>query len=149
MEIPLIAGRFFASSDMQDAPNVAIVNQAWVKRYFPGENPIGHRVRMTFSPNEPFRQIVGIIGDVAEDTLASPAPPVTYFPIDQSSGYAIYLSYVVRTTSDPAVLIGLVRRTLRELDPQLAIIQPQSMEQIVNRSPAVFLRRYPFYLIGT
>jgi putative ABC transport system permease protein len=148
MQIPLIGGRYFASSDTPDAPKVAIVNQAWAKRYFPGEDPIGQRVRMTFSPNEPFRQIVGVIGDVAEDTLATPPPPVMYFPVDQSSGYAISLNYVVRTAGDPAALIGLVRGALRELDPQLAIIQPQSMEQIVNRSPAVFLRRYPFYLIG-
>jgi putative ABC transport system permease protein len=58
------------------------------------------------------------------------------------------LSYVVRTAGDPAGLLGPVRGTLRDLDPQLAIIQPQSMEQVVNRSPAVFLRRYPFYLVG-
>jgi putative ABC transport system permease protein len=45
-------------------------------------------------------------------------------------------------------LISPARTVLRELDPQLAIIQPRSMEQVVNRSPAVFLRRYPFYLVG-
>jgi len=149
MQIPLLAGRFFTSADNRDAPKVAIVNQAWARRYFSGENPIGRSVRMTFSAQEPSRQIVGIIGDVAENTLATPPPPVMYFPVDQSSGHAIYLSYVVRTTGDPAALMGMVRGMLRELDPQLAIIQPQSMEQIVNRSPAVFLRRYPFYLIGS
>jgi putative ABC transport system permease protein len=149
MQIPLIAGRYFASSDTPDAPKVAIVNQAWVKRYSPGEDPIGRNVRMTFSANEPFRQVVGVIGDVAEDTLATRPPPVMYFPVDQSSGHAISLSYVVRTTGDPAALIGLSRNTLRELDPELPIIQPQSMEQIVNRSPAVFLRCYFFYLIGS
>ncbi len=46
-------------------------------------------------------------------------------------------------------MVGAARATLRGLDPQLAIVQPQSMEQVVNQSPAVFLRRYPFYLIGT
>jgi len=149
MEIPLIAGRLFTAADTKDAPKVAIVNQAWVKRYVaPGEYPIGKQVRMTFSTDEPFRQIVGVIGDVAEDSLAAPPPPVMYFPIDQSSGYTVYLRYVVRTTDDPAGLVSAVRRTLRDLDPQLAVIQPQSMEQVVNRSPAVFLRRYPFFLIG-
>ena len=139
----------FTAADTQDAPKVAIVNQAWVKRYVGrGEDPIGKRVRMTFSANEPFRQIVGVIGDVAEDNLATPPPPVMYFPVDQSSGYTAYLSYVIRTAGDPAALIGPARAVLRDLDPQLAIIQPQSMEQVVNRSPAVFMRRYPFYLIG-
>jgi putative ABC transport system permease protein len=149
MEIPLIAGRVFTAADTSDAPKVAIVNQAWVRRYVGrGEDAIGKRVRMTFSPDEPFRQVVGIIGDVAEDSLAAPPPPVMYFPVDQSSGYTAYLSYVVRTAGDPARLLGPVRSVLRDLDPQLAIIQPQSMEQVVNRSPAVFLRRYPLYLIG-
>ncbi len=149
MKIPLIAGRPFTASDGADAPPVAIVNQAWVKRYAGGQDPIGQRVRLTFSPNEQSRQIVGVVGDVAEDSLASPPPPVMYFPVDQNSGYTVFLAYVIRSAQDPAGLVGAVRATLRELDPQLAIVQPQSMEQLVNQSPAVFLRRYPFYLIGT
>jgi putative ABC transport system permease protein len=149
MKIPLVSGRLFSSSDTQDAPQVVIVNQPWVKRYIArGEDPIGKRVRMTFSANEPYRQIVGLVGPVAEDNLATPPPPVMYFPVAQSSGYTAYLSYVVRTVGEPGGLIGPARGVLRELDPQLAIIQPRSMEQVVNRSPAVFLRRYPLYLIG-
>ena len=149
MRIPLLAGRVFVSSDTQDAAGVAVVNQAWVKRYVVrGEDPIGKRVRMTFSANEPFRQIVGVIGDVVEDNLATPPPPVMYFPIDQTSGYTVYLSYVIRTAGDPAALISPARSVLQELDPQLAMIQPRSMEQVVNRSLAVFLRRFPLFLIG-
>ena len=149
MKIPLLAGRVFTSGDAQDAPKVAIVNQAWVKRYVArGEDPIGKRVRMTFSANEPFRQVVGVIGDVAEDNLAAPPPSVMYFPVDQSSGYTAYLSYVIRTAGDPAGLISPARNVLRQVDPELAIILPRSMEQVVNRSPAIFLRRYPLYLIG-
>ena len=125
-----------------------MVNQAWVKRYASGQNPIGKRVRFTFAPGEPFREIVGVIGDVAEDNLAAPSPPVMYLPVDQNSSYTAYLSYVVRTQQDPSAFISAARATLRGLDPQLAIIEPQTMEEFVNRSPAVFLRRYPFYLVG-
>ncbi|MGZ4836362.1 MAG: ABC transporter permease [Terriglobales bacterium] len=149
MKVPLIAGRDFTAADAPDAPPVAIVNQAWLKRYSAGRDPIGQRVRLTFSPNEPFRQIVGVIGDVAEDSLASRPPPVMYFPLDQDSEYAAFLGYVIRSPQDPAALVSSARAILRELDPQLAVVQPQSMEQIVNQSPAVFLRRYPFYLIGS
>src|SRR5664280_1633959 len=149
MKVPLIAGRVFTTSDAPDAPPVAIVNQAWVKRYAGGRDAIGQRVRLTFSPSEPFRQIVGVIGDVAEDSLAVPPPPVMYFPLDQDSGFTIFLGYVIRSTQDPAALVSSARAILRGLDPQLAIVEPRSMEQIVNESPAVFLRRYPFYLIGS
>jgi predicted permease len=149
MKIPLLAGRFFASSDAPDAPKVAIVNQAWVKRYANGQNPVNMQVRMTFSASEPYREIVGVIGNVAEDNLAAAPPPVMYFPVDQSSGYTAYLSYVVRTSQEPAAFFHTVRAVLGSLDPQLALIQPQTMDQLIERSPAVFLRRYPFYLIGS
>ena len=149
MKIPLLAGRFFASSDAPDAPKVAIVNQAWVKRYANGQNPVNMQVRMTFSASEPYREIVGVIGNVAEDNLAAAPPPVMYFPVDQSSGYTAYLSYVVRTSQEPAAFFHAVRAVLASLDPQLALIRPQTMDQLIDRSPAVFLRRYPFYLIGS
>jgi putative ABC transport system permease protein len=149
MKVPLLAGRFFDPSDGPDAPAVAIVNQAWVKHYAGGASPIGQRVRLTFFPSEPFREIVGVIGNVAEDDLAAAAPPVMYFPLDQDSSYTVYLNYVVRTAQPPAALVNSVRDVLHGLDPRLAIIQPQSMDEFINRTPAVFLRRYPFYLIGT
>ena len=150
MKIPLLRGRSFAASDTPDSPWVAMVNQAWVKRYLPGgEDPTGKRLRMTRSPEEPFRQIVGVVGDVAEDNLAVPPPPVIYFPVDQDSGYTTYLNYVIRTSGDPTAMLSAVRSTMHSTDPELAFIQPQSLEEFVDRSPAVFLRRYPFYLIGS
>jgi len=150
MKIPLLRGRSFTATDVMGRPWVAIVNQAWVKRYLArDEDPIGKQLRLTSSTEEPFREIVGMVGDVAEDNLAAPPPPVMYFSVDQDSGYASYLNYVVRTGGDPVALIPAVRSTMRSLDPQLAFIQPQTMEQFVDRSPAVFLRRYPFYFIGS
>ena len=149
MKIPMLKGRPLAASDTADSPPVVVVNQAWAKRFFPDQDPLGKRVRQTLNPDEPFRQIVGIVGDVAEKNLAAPPPPVIYFPVDQNSGYASSLNYVIRTTGDPEALVGSVRATVHSLDPALAIIQPQSMEEFVDRSPAVFLRRYPFYLIGS
>jgi putative ABC transport system permease protein len=150
MRIPLLRGRAFNSSDTSDRPWVVIVNQAWVKRYLSlGEDPIGKRIRLTLAPHEPWREIVGVVGDVAEDNLAVPPPPVMYFPVDQDSAYATYLNYVVRTNGDPAQMVGAARFTMRSIDPQLAFINPQSMEELVERSPAVFLRLYPFYLIGS
>ena len=150
MQVPLLRGRAFTEADSTDSPPVAIVNEAWSKRFFPnGEDPIGKRVRLTLDPKEPYREIVGVIGDVAEDNLAVPPPPTMYFPVDQNSGYASSLNYVVRTAGNPEAMVGSVRAALRSIDAHLALIQPQSMEDFVDRSPAVFLRRYPFYLIGS
>ena len=149
MKIPLLRGRSFAASDTAAAPWVVMVNEAWVKRYLPnGENPVGKRIRITRSADEPFREIVGVVGDAAEDSLAVAPPPVLYVPVDQDSGYSSYLNYVIRTQGDPVAMLGTARAKLRSLDTELAFIQPQSLEDFVDRSPAVFLRRYPFYLIG-
>jgi putative ABC transport system permease protein len=125
---------------------VVIVNQAFVKRYFPGEDPIGKRMRFTFNPKAPYMEIVGVAGDIAEIDLAAAPPPILYTPNDQGPNtFAIFL---VRTAGDPSAFIGAVRTALRQLDPQLAVIIAQPLEQVANDSPAVFLRRYPSYLIG-
>jgi putative ABC transport system permease protein len=79
--------------------------------------------------------------------LAATPPPIIYTPNDQ--GPNTFLSYMVRTTGEPAALVGAVRAALQEADPQLPMIQPQSLEEVANQSPSVFLRRYPSYLIGS
>lgn len=149
MKIPLIRGRQLSATDTVGRPGVLVVNQAWVKRYIGAdENPIGKRIRFTNAPEEPYREIVGVVGDVAENSLATPVPPVIYVPLDQDSGYATYMNYVVRTSGDPEALMPLVRSAARSIDPGLAFTEPQSMERFMNSSPAVFLRRYPFYMVG-
>jgi predicted permease len=147
MKVPLISGRFFTETDTEDVPWRVIVNQAFVKLFFPNEDPIGKRVHFTFNAKEPYREIVGVVGNIAEDDLAVPLPPVIYYSVAQNP--SSFMSYVVRTSGDPAAFIGTARAALTEIDPQLALIKPQSMEQIASQSPSVFLRRYPSYLIGS
>lgn len=147
LRISLFVGRFFTRGDSTEATPVLIVNRAFAKSYFPNEDAIGKRIRFTYNAKEPYRQIVGIVGDTAQVDLAAPPPPLIYYPNDQ--GPATYLSYLVRTAGDPAGFIGIARATLHGLDAQLPLIQPQTVEQIASESPAVFLRRYPSYLIGS
>jgi putative ABC transport system permease protein len=147
LKIPLVDGRFFTANDSIDAPGVVVVSRAFVKAYFHGENPIGKRIRFTFSAQNPFLQIVGVAGDTASVDLAAPPPPIIYAPNDQ--GPNTFLSYIVRTAGEPVAFVGAARNALRAMDPQLPMIQPQSLEEIANQSPSVFLRRYPSYLIGS
>jgi predicted permease len=147
LKIPLSDGRFFSASDAQGSPDVVVVSRAFAKAYFPGDNPLGKRIRFTFNAQNPFLQIVGVAGDTASVDLAAPPPPIIYTPNDQ--GPNTFLSYMVRTVGEPVALIGAARSVLQEMDPQLPIIQPQSLEEIANQSPSVFLRRYPSYLIGS
>jgi predicted permease len=148
MEIPLVQGRFFSADDTKiNAPEVVVVSRAFVKSYFPNENPIGKRIRYTYDPKLPFRQIVGVVGDTALLDLDTPPPPVIYEPNERSGD--TYLSYIVRTKGDPSAFVGTVRSILREIDPQLPLIQPRTLEQVAGQAPSVFLRSYPSLLIGS
>jgi putative ABC transport system permease protein len=147
LKIPLVDGRFFSANDTKDAPGTVVVSRAFVKAYLSGENPIGKRIRFTFSAQNPFLQIVGVAGDTASIDIAAPPPAIIYTANDQ--GPSTYLSYLVRTAGEPAAFVGTARAALHEMDPQLPMIQPQSLEEIANQSPSVFLRRYSSYLIGS
>ena len=147
MKIPLLAGRVFNDTDdSATADKHVIVTQAWVKENFNGQSPVGKRIRFTYSAKQKFREIVGVVGDVASAQLDSPETPGLYLPFQQSSNS--YISYVARTSGNPASALAGIRDALRQMDPQLFLIQPATLEEIVARSPAVFLRRYPSYLIG-
>jgi putative ABC transport system permease protein len=147
LKIPLVDGRLFTANDSKDAPGTVIVSRAFVKAYTPGENPIGKRIRFTYDAKNPFLQIVGVAADTASIDLAAPLPPIIYTPNDQ--GPNTFLSYMVRTAGEPVAFVGAARAALQGMDPQLPMIQPQSLEEVANQSPSVFLRRYPSYLIGS
>jgi putative ABC transport system permease protein len=147
LKIPVMQGREFKSTDNSKAPGVLMVNKAFARAYLGGGDPVGKRIRFTYSDKNPFMEIVGVTGDTAAVDLATPAPAMIYAFNDQ--GPSTFLSYVVRTAGDPAAFVGATRAALREMDPQLPLIQPQSLEEIANQSPSVFFRRYPSYLIGS
>jgi putative ABC transport system permease protein len=145
MGIPLMAGPLFNDSeDTASAPWRVIVNQAWVKRNFPGEDPIGKRIKFTYSTTQPFREIVGVVGDIADAGLDSPYEPILFAPCLQDVGP--FITYMVRTAGEPG---GAVRSAIRNADPRLILIRPVTMDQIIAQSPSVFLRRYPSFLIGS
>jgi predicted permease len=146
LKIALASGRFFGSPDSLNSPPVAIVNRAFVRAYLPNDNPIGKRFRFTYDARNPYRQVVGVVGDTAEDDLAVPSPPIIYTPNDQDS--STYLSFLVRTAGDPLAFVNTARTALHQMDPQLPMIAPTTLEQVAGDSPSVFLRRYPSYLIG-
>jgi predicted permease len=148
MGIPLVAGRFFNDTDdTASGPRRVIVNQSWVKRYFPGEDPIGKHIKFTYSPTQPFREIVGVVGDIVEASLDSPNEPILFAPSLQDANS--FITYLVRIAGGPARAIGAIRDALRNTDPQLILIRPVTMDQIIAQSPSVFLRRYPSFLIGS
>jgi putative ABC transport system permease protein len=147
LKVPLISGRMFSATDKLEAPWVEIVNQAFVSKYFPNDDAVGKRTRFTFDAKEPYREIVGVVGNIAQDDLAGPPTPVIYVANEQ--GPSTFLTYMVRTSGDPAAFVGTVQVALHQMDQALPLIQPQTMEHFTNQTASVFLRRYPSLVIGS
>ena len=133
MGMPLADGRDFRSSDDDKAPGVAIVNQAFVHRYFPQGSAIGRKFWLN-GRDKPGTEIVGEIANGRTDDLTEEASPEIYLPLWQASAFSKHL--VVRTTADPRTAVVAVQRALRSVDPTAAIENVKTLGQIRDESLA-------------
>jgi len=145
--IRLLRGRLFGESDNESTPLVALVSSTAAQRWWPNEDPIGRHVKVPgfdYSP-QPWRTVVGVVQDVKQAGLEAPATPQIYLPHAQ---YRIgYLTLVVRTKSDPLNLAEEVRQQVMRADPQQAVSNIASMDQVLSDSIAS--RRFTAALLGT
>jgi putative ABC transport system permease protein len=133
MGVPLVRGRDFEAADNQEStPHRFIVNETFVRQYLPGENPIGKQISAWMNDDNPFGEIVGVVGDVKEGTLdKEPAPTVYYIHSHLSYGEMVF---VLRTENDPMSLAEPARRVIRELDSELPVSQVRTMETVVRQT---------------
>jgi predicted permease len=134
MRVTLVRGREFDWSDDAGAPLVVIVNQALADKYFPGEDPIGRNICFDQVPDADsrWRRIVGVVGNVRDETLALEEAPTFYAPTLQEEGSSLHL--LVRSGIGPTALRDLVRSRLRALDPALPLYDVTTLEELVSRS---------------
>ena len=136
MEIRLLAGRIFDRRDRADGPDVAIVNETMAGQFWAGEDPLGKRFKIGgFDSTEPWKTIVGVVGDVRQMRLEVPARPEMYVPMEQfpSSGFFNPRDLVIRTAGAPLTLAASVRQQIWEVDPNQPISYVRSMEDILHR----------------
>ncbi len=129
----LSQGRDFRSSDVRDAPGVAIVNQSLVDRYFPHGNPLGKKIWGNGRQRPPMT-IVGVVANSRTEDLTKAAEPEIYLPLWQAQAFSKDL--VVRTTADPRTVMAAVQRELRAVLPTVAIENVKTMDQIRSESLA-------------
>lgn len=131
MEIPLKSGRDFQAHDFDDhAPAVGIVNDEMVKQYFPNENPLGKRVRWARNPTVQWIEIVGVVGNVKHFGLDLPEQPALYSPYSQINSWKRWMSFAVRTQTDPAAMTQAVKEQIWKIDGQLPITRVQTMNEV-------------------
>ena len=131
MTIPLVAGRYFTEDDTSRTQEVAIVNQAFAKKYFANRNPIGGRVN-TDDHHVQWSTVVGVIGDVRHTSLEEAPAPQIYNPVAAAEdGYI-----AVRSVLPPKDLAIAIRSTLHAIDPNLAAGDIQTMGQLASEASA-------------
>jgi putative ABC transport system permease protein len=146
MKIPVLKGRTYEPQDAESsAPQRIVINQAFADRYLPGENPIGKRVRFTFSDAQPYQEIIGVVANENTEGLDAAMQPIMYSSFERGPDSGFYV--VMRTPEDPQRMISSARIALGGIDPEVPMIEPRSMEGVISDSYAVFLRRFPSRLI--
>jgi putative ABC transport system permease protein len=134
MRIPVRAGRLFEAGDRADAPLVAVVSETLARDYWRGRSALGGRIRLD-GDDERFAQVVGIVPDVRQESLASPTPRGTLYlahaqtPLTWS--VPLSMSLTVRTGVEPASVTGAIRRVVHEIDPSVPLYQVRTMDEVI------------------
>lgn len=131
MTIPIVGGRDFTASDTVSSIPVAIVSRSFVDRYFPGMNPLGHRIRLRRPEvRTPWLIIVGIAHETSYSLWGESHPAVVYMSAAQLPLSSA--TYVVRTNGDPLLLAASARKALATIDPSLPVNGEMTMKRRLN-----------------
>jgi ABC-type antimicrobial peptide transport system permease subunit len=126
--IRIVRGRGLQSTDTRNAPRVILVNETLARRYFGDRDPVGAVTNRG--------QIVGVVADVSQVALDRPAVPEIYYPMAQNWSQVAELgvTLVVRSSADPRALVDAVRARVRAVNPQIAVFNPRTMDEVVADS---------------
>ena len=130
MNIPLLRGRFFTEQDNMDSPLVVILDEEVARRAWPGEDPIGKRVRSGAA--SPWAEVVGIVGHIRHEKLESDERLQIYWNYWQRARDR--MSLVVRTSGDPHVLMTSVLNAIRSIDSDQPAFAVRTMNEVVDQS---------------
>jgi len=145
--IPLLKGRFFAETDDDRAPGVAIISERLARLLWPNDDPLGKRISLGIGPTS-WSEVVGVVGDVRQDDLKAEPPSGLYVPYQQVS-QAFFLeamTFVVRTVEEPQSLGVSLRKTIQTVDPTLPV-GIHTMKELVSLKVAH--PRFNTWLLGS
>jgi putative ABC transport system permease protein len=147
MEIPLLRGRFFGPQDAPSTPRVAVISQAFARRYFPNQDPLGQRLVFGFPLNDVVaRQIVGIVGDVRDVSLSQEPGPMMYVPFAQAPFWGEIV--VVRSSLSTAAVAGAIRRVVHDIDKNLPVTDIASLPDAMDSQASVAQPRFRTLLLA-
>ncbi len=137
LRVPILNGREFADRDTATGAPVIVINKAMADRWFPGQNPVGQRITLDFVPDEPVREVVGVVGNTLASIYQRNAEPTVYIPHLQqptrwqgpSWDYRAMMVFVLRTSGDPDSSVASVRSAVAEIDPSKPVANIRTIEE--------------------
>ena len=141
LKAPVVQGRDFDDRDTAAAPLVAVINETMAKKFWPNETPIGKQIRLDYVPNEPLREIVGVVRDVRMSLQQKQFSPCIYVPYLQQTarwmgaGYGLRagMYFILRTAGKPMAMAESVRRAVAEVDPDRPVANMRTVEEYLDR----------------
>jgi predicted permease len=144
LQARLVRGRYFTDEEVSSRRPVMIVNATAVRTYFPDEDPIGKSIVFGVPGDEsPARQIVGVVADIKDGPLETPAHPTAYVPFDQ-----IGFGLIVRTSQAEQPLLPSLAPAIREVRPNLLVRSGTTMSERMNNLPSASFQRASTWLVG-
>ncbi|HEX8559176.1 MAG TPA: ABC transporter permease [Pyrinomonadaceae bacterium] len=128
--VPLTQGRDFSLSDDADSPRVSIVNEATARRFWPGENAVGKRIKMFGEPAP--REVIGVVQNSNVYSVGEEPQPCVYLSLQQDYAPAVVL--FVRTSGDPRAVLPGVQRQAQALDPNVLLFEIQTFDELLGKS---------------
>lgn len=139
--IPMLTGRVLSERDDASGPKVAVVNDALVREAFGGDNPLGKILRFGNPPRNRDFEIIGIVGDAKYNDLRKSPPPTAYFSHLQTLDAATNMTFEVRTSGDPEVVVSALRNEAAEVDKNIPINRVETLVQAID-SALLFERMF-------
>jgi predicted permease len=157
MRVPILKGRALEESDTAQSPGVVVINQTMARKYFPNQNPIGKRITIAKNLGPDWvdvpREIVGICGDVKNDSLEEIPQPTMYTPFPQASQHLLTIllgtvpvHWIVRSGGDPSALTVPMQTAVMSVDPEEPIAEVQTLRDLISGSLVRW--RFNMLLVG-
>lgn len=142
----LLSGRFFTDADDSTKPPMAIINQAFAKQYFRGEDPLGKKIGNNTLSAGSIVEVVGVVDDIREASLDEKIWPALYQPFNQS-GDTVF-SIVVRTARNEEAILPTLDSIIRETDPAIGTMAETTLARVIEDSPSAYIHRSSAWLVG-
>jgi putative ABC transport system permease protein len=132
MRIRVRRGRVFERGDSLSTPPAAVISQSFADRYWPGQDPLGRRVKR----GSAWMTVVGVVDDVSDVDLLQPMEPTLYAAWTQTANVAFPMGLVLRTSGEPEAIAPMLRAAIAGVDPMLALDRIQSVDTFLAASLA-------------